>query len=108
MQQDFRLSRKGNELKQKKKLGAYSALLPFLPLFPGALENSNKEEKINCTRRGVQRSAKTLKSQGKSYGLLPDLSTFTFACFPNVIGDDKIDNQEEKNSLEKKQSAMLA
>lgn len=50
----------------------------------------------------MQRSAKTLKSQGKSNGLWPDLRTFTFACFPNVIGDDKIDNYEEENSLREK------
>lgn len=81
---DFRLSVKEKELKwkKKKKISAGFVLLPFLPLLSGALEDSDKEERINCVERKVQRSAKkSLRLQGKTYGLLPDLRTFFLFAF---------------------------
>jgi len=42
-------------------------LLLFLPLLPGALENSDKEERINCMEKKAQRSAKNAEDfRGKS------------------------------------------
>lgn len=45
-------------MEKKKKISAGFVLLPFLPLLSGALEDSDKEERINCVERKVQRSAK--------------------------------------------------
>lgn len=59
-------------------------------------------------KREVQRSAKKVKISGKSLQITARFKNIYIACFPNVIGDDKIDNQEEKNSLVEKQSATLA
>lgn len=93
---DFRLSGKEKELKwkkKKKKISGGFVLLPFLPLLSGALEDSDKEERINCVERKVQRSAKKkLKTSGENLWVTARFKDILFVCFPNVIGDDKIDN----------------
>lgn len=43
-------------------------------------------------KREVQRGAKKVKISGESLQITARFKNIYIACFPNVIGDDKIDN----------------
>lgn len=92
MCQDFRLSGKNVELKEgkKKKKNPWCLFFapPFLPLLPGALETSDKEERINCVDRKEQRSAKKIEDfRGKPLGYC-QIFLFTFQMYLEMTETD--------------------